>query len=76
MARICDNCGKKMTIGRQHRHKRGVAGQQWKQRAQKTTKLQKPNLHQATIVVRGIKKKMLLCTTCLRTLKKKSAGNL
>lgn len=73
MARICDNCGKKMVIGRQHRHKPGVAGKQWKQRAPKTTKLQKPNLHTARIMVDGIKKKMLLCTKCLRTLKKKAA---
>jgi len=70
MAYICENCGKKSVTGRQHQHKRGVAGGRWKKRVTHTRKVFKPNLQRATIIINGAKKKMLLCTKCLRTLKK------
>jgi len=61
----CDICSKKKQIGRQGRHKKGVAGKQWAKRAQKTVKIFRPNLHKATID--GIQ--MLLCTRCLKRIK-------
>jgi len=65
MSRICDLCGKKKQIGRQSRHRRGVAGKQWLKRAQKTKRVFKPNLH--PVIVNGVR--MLLCTRCIKRIK-------
>lgn len=62
MAYVCDNCGKGMVFGRQSTHGRGVAGKRWRKRAQKTLRTFKPNLQK----VGG----MLLCTNCIKRLKK------
>ncbi|MFH1289409.1 MAG: L28 family ribosomal protein [Patescibacteria group bacterium] len=70
MAYRCDNCGKKTNHALQHRHKKGVAGGRWRYRAQKTPKLQKPNLHPFRGVLNGKTGKFKLCTKCLRTVKK------
>jgi len=67
MARICDLCGKRRQIGKQSRHKRGVAGKQWANRAQKTLRVYMPNLHKITID--GIR--MTLCGKCIKLLKGK-----
>ena len=64
MAYVCDNCGKGVQYGESHTHHRGVAGSQWKKRAQRTRKVFKPNLH------KWMGKK--LCTKCLRKLKGKN----
>lgn len=50
-------------------HHPGVAGGQWKRRAQRSRKIFKPNLHQAKITVGGTNKKVKLCTKCLRMAK-------
>ncbi len=72
MSRICDLCGKKKQIGRQSRHRRGVAGKQWAKRAQKTVRVFRANLHPATI--NGVR--MLLCTKCIKAFKiEKPKGN-
>ncbi|MGB9637330.1 MAG: large ribosomal subunit protein bL28 [Microgenomates group bacterium] len=68
MSRVCDLCGKKKQIGRQSRHRKGVAGKQWAKRAQKTVRVFKPNLQSVTI--NG--KKMTLCTKCLKLMKKEN----
>lgn len=65
MSRVCDLCGKKKQIGRQSRHKKGVAGRQWAKRAQKTVRVFKANLHPTTI--NGVK--MTLCTKCIKQMK-------
>lgn len=52
-------------MGRQSRHRKGVAGRQWAKRAQSTLKVFSPNLQWATID--GMKLK--LCTRCLKRLK-------
>jgi ribosomal protein L28 len=70
MAYTCDRCGKGILIGRQHRHKRGVAGGRWKKRAPGSQKISKPNLHAFRGVLAGQKGKWRLCTKCLRTVKK------
>jgi len=66
MSKVCDICGKKKQIGRQSRHKRGVAGRQWAKRAQKTVRVFEPNLQPITI--NGVR--MTLCTKCIKLLKK------
>lgn len=57
--------------GLQHKHHPGVAGGRWKKRAPKTQKIFKPNLHVAHITVGGNKKKVRLCTKCLRIAKER-----
>jgi len=66
MARVCDICSKKKQVGRQSRHKKGVAGKQWAKRAQKTVKVFRPNLQYVT--VSGVR--MRLCTKCLKLVRK------
>lgn len=66
MALRCANCDKGIMIGRTHKHHPGVAGGRWKKRAPKTQKIFKPNLHVARIMVDGTRKKVKLCTKCLR----------
>jgi len=43
-------------------------------RAKQTKRILKPNLHRSTVVVDGVKKKMMLCTKCLRKVKGKGKG--
>ena len=69
MAYKCVLCGKKKMIGRSHRHHKGVAGGKWRQRAQKTLKVFKPNLHTFNGFFKGKKSKWLFCTKCLRKVK-------
>jgi ribosomal protein L28 len=64
MAYICENCGKGIVFGRSQQHRRGVAGKRWKNRAQTTKRLFKPNLQK----VNG----RLLCAKCIKKLKAKS----
>lgn len=71
MAYRCDNCDKGLLMGSKHRHKPGVAGGRWAQRAQAIKKIFHPNLHVARLPIRGQNVKYLLCTKCLRELKKK-----
>ncbi len=66
MAMKCDMCFKGIMVGRQHRHHPGVAGGRWKNRAPKTQKIFRPNLHSARILVGSTYKRMKLCTKCLR----------
>ena len=69
MSFMCDYCLKGVQYGETGRHGRGVAGNRWKNRAQKTRKVFKPNLHTARIEVEGKILKVKLCTKCLRRLK-------
>lgn len=62
MALVCDNCGKGVAYGHRTMHGRGVAGKRWKKRAQKTSRLFKPNLQK----IAG----MRLCTDCIKLFKK------
>ncbi|MFV1917144.1 MAG: 50S ribosomal protein L28 [Patescibacteria group bacterium] len=70
MAYRCEICGKKTVAGRSQQHKRGVAGRRWKKRAPSTHRLFKPNLQKKTLVISGEKKKMKICTKCLKRIKK------
>ncbi len=66
----CFHCAKGILLGRSHTHHRGVAGGRWKKRAPKTARLFKPNLHKTTILANGKHKKVLLCSKCLKRVKK------
>ena len=70
---ICYHCGKGKIYGRQHTHHRGVAGGRWKKRAPKTQKIFEPNLQPIHIMISGVKKRVQLCTKCLKRIKKDKA---
>ncbi len=55
----CENCGKGIMIGHNVSHAKN-----------RTRKIFKPNLHSARILVGTNRKKMKLCTKCLRTVKR------
>lgn len=61
--RVCAHCGK----GRMKGHTVSHA----KNRARRYLK---PNLHHAKIMVNGVYKQLLLCTRCLRMLKRKATA--
>jgi len=73
MAYICEICGKGKVVGRSQRHKRGVAGKRWRKKAPATSRLFKPNLQKATLTISGKKRKMKVCTKCLKKIKKDGA---
>ncbi|HCM81954.1 TPA: 50S ribosomal protein L28 [Patescibacteria group bacterium] len=66
MAYRCDLCDKKTHAGRQHTHHAGVAGGQWKKKAQKTLRNYAPNLHYATIPINGVMTRVRACTKCIK----------
>lgn len=70
MSYRCDICNKKIVAGRTQRHRRGVAGKRWNNRAQITKRVFKPNLQKFTVTVNGVKKQLKLCTSCIKKLKK------
>ncbi|OGG11795.1 hypothetical protein A2Z00_01870 [Candidatus Gottesmanbacteria bacterium RBG_13_45_10] len=66
MAYQCDICSKKTHAGRQHRHHAGVAGGQWKRRAQKTLRSHAPNLHMVTLPIKGVMTRVKACAKCIK----------
>lgn len=69
MAYTCDLCSKKTAAGRQHTHHTGVAGGQWKKRAQTTLRSFAPNLHVVTIPIHGVKTRVRACAKCIKRAK-------
>ncbi len=69
MASQCDLCRKKSHTGRSHTHHTGVAGGQWKKRAQTTIRSFKPNLHWKTMQLDGVMKRIRACTKCIKRVK-------
>lgn len=57
-------------MGRSKSHKRGVAGKRWRKRAPVTSRIFGANLQKKTIVVEGKKKQVLICTKCIKRIKK------
>ncbi len=70
MSYICEICGKSVSVGRSQQHGRGVAGKRWKKRAPVTPRLFKPNLQKVTLKINNEVKKMRICTTCLKRIRK------
>jgi ribosomal protein L28 len=66
MAYQCDICSKKSHAGRQHTHHTGVAGGQWKKRAQTTIRAFRPNLHWVTIPLKGTMTRVRACAKCIK----------
>lgn len=66
MAYQCDICEKKTHAGRQHTHHTGVAGGQWKKRAQTTSRSFAPNLHWVTLPMNGVMTRVKACTSCIK----------
>jgi large subunit ribosomal protein L28 len=62
MARECAICGKKAQYGAQVSHAHNV-----------TKRKRKPNLHRVWAMVDGKKKRILVCTKCLKSGKVKKA---
>ena len=70
MLYACEICGKEGGIGSTQRHRRGVAGKRWKNRAQATPRTFRPNLQRVTLKFAENVKKMRICTKCLKRIKK------
>ncbi len=66
MAYQCDLCSKKTHAGRSHTHHTGVAGGQWKKRAQKTLRKFAPNLHWVTLPMNGVRQRVKACAKCIK----------
>lgn len=69
MAYQCELCDKKSHMGRQHTHHTGVAGGQWKKRAQTTIRNFRPNLHWITLPINGTAKRVRACAKCIKRVK-------
>jgi len=63
--RKCERCGKGIMRGHKVSHAK-----------QRTKRIYKPNLHYRTFIINGKKKRMLLCTKCIKRLKKDQIGKL
>jgi large subunit ribosomal protein L28 len=59
MATFCYNCKKVADNGNNVSHAKN-----------RTARLRKPNLHVTHLMIKGIRTKVNLCTTCLRTAKR------
>lgn len=66
----CFHCQKTSLYGRSHTHHRGVAGGRWKKRAVKTNRIFKVNLQKVKIILNNIETQVLLCTKCLKRIRK------
>lgn len=66
MAYQCEICLKKTHAGRSHTHHTGVAGGQWKKRAQRTLRSFAPNLHYVTMKIDGAMKRVRACAKCIK----------
>ncbi len=66
----CYHCNKGVVFGQSHTHRKGVAGGRWKKRAPKTKRIFKPNLQVVRIIEQGKKKRVKICTKCLKRVKK------
>jgi len=61
MAQKCQKCGKGLQYGNFVSHAKN-----------RVKRLFKPNLKRVTILVEGKKKRLILCTQCVRAIKKKA----
>ncbi len=70
MSYVCNICGKATSVGGSQKHRRGVAGKRWRDRAQRTARIFRPNLQNVTVIVENTEEKMKLCTKCIKRIKK------
>jgi ribosomal protein L28 len=69
MAHTCDICSKKTVAGGSHMHHRGIAGGQWKRRAQHTKRDIGVNLHWVSLPVKGVMTRMFACAKCIKRIR-------
>jgi ribosomal protein L28 len=69
MAYQCELCLKRSHSGRSHTHHTGVAGGQWKKRAQTTIRDFRPNLHWVSLPINGVATRVRACTKCIKRAK-------
>ncbi len=75
MAYKCFNCGKGNWRGSRSQHHKGVAGGQWKHKAQKSAKLFRANLHSLRVIIDETIQRVKLCTDCISLLRKDRLPN-
>ena len=63
MARACDICGKGPVYGNRISHAHNVTKRRWN-----------PNLHRVHATVKGVHKRLRVCTACLRSGKVQKAA--
>lgn len=56
MARACDICGKGPVYGNRISHAHNITKRRWN-----------PNLHRVHALVEGVRKRLRVCTACLRS---------
>jgi large subunit ribosomal protein L28 len=56
MARVCETCGKKPRFGNQISHAHNISQRVWQ-----------PNLQTVRVVVKGARKRVRICTRCIRS---------
>ena len=56
MARVCESCGKKPRFGNQISHAHNISQRVWQ-----------PNLQSVRVVVKGARKRVRICTRCIRS---------
>ena len=56
MARVCETCGKKPRFGNQISHAHNISQRVWQ-----------PNLQTVRVVVKGARKRIRICTRCIRS---------
>ena len=61
---VCEVCTKHTVFGRNIRHK---SSGRWERKAHKTSRTFEPNIHKQVVFVNGERKRMTICTRCLRT---------
>lgn len=69
MALKCELCAKKSVAGGSHVHHRGVAGGQWKRRAQHTKRTIGANLHWVSMSINGVMVRVKSCAKCIKRVK-------
>src|SRR3989338_8064575 len=74
MAYKCFICSKGNQLSKRSMHHKGVAGGQWKHKAQKRRKNFKANLHKIKVLLAKTPIKVKLCTGCLSKLKQTRHG--
>ena len=56
MARVCETCGKKPRFGNQVSHAHNISQRVWQ-----------PNLQTVRVSVKGARKRIRVCTRCIRS---------
>lgn len=69
MAYLCDICEKRPVAGGSHKHHRGIAGGQWKRRAHHTLRTVRPNTHNVTLFIDGVRTAVRACANCIKRVK-------